>query len=179
MKPAEAVLELDGKIVAAVLRIRADGAELYADAEQNRVILAPNGVNATWKRRTSADDNALVATMDVFGGYYKPGKSLDYWLSLFGLGTSKDIVATVDGIEVPAKWTFSSKTGVLTGQAKAVIDRRTVTAKFMAVILPGWIDCGCGDELPVRPFATGTFYYSSRVSGFSTPSSLEFDLHAK
>ncbi|MBR3223188.1 MAG: hypothetical protein IKF72_13285 [Kiritimatiellae bacterium] len=165
--------------LAAVLRIRADGAELYADAEQNRVILAPDGVNATWKRTTSADDNALVATMDVFGGYYEPGRSLDDWLLLFGLGTPKDIVATVDGIEVPAKWTFSTETGVLTGQAKTVIDRRTVTAKFKAVILPGWIDCGCGDELPVRPFATGTFYYSSRVSGFSTPSSLEFDLHAQ
>ena len=53
-----------------------------------------------------------------------------------------------------------------------------MTASFKGVVLPGWLDCGCGDELPVRPFASGTFYYSSRVNGFSTPSSLAFDLNA-
>ena len=53
-----------------------------------------------------------------------------------------------------------------------------VTASFKGVILPGWLDCGCGDELPVRPFAASTFYYSNRVNGFSTPASLEFNLNA-
>ncbi len=65
-----------------------------------------------------------------------------------------------------------------TGTAKTVIDRRTVTASFRGVILPGWLDCGCGDELPVRPFAAGTLYYSNRVNGFTTPASLEFNLNA-
>ena len=68
-----------------------------------------------------------------------------------------------------AFWTFSPQTGVISGTAKTVIDRRTVTASFKGVILPGWLDCGCGDELPVRPFAAGTFYYSNRVNGFTTP----------
>ena len=81
-------------------------------------------------------------------------------------------------MEVPAVWTFSPQTGVITGTAKTVIDRRTVTASFKGVILPGWLDCGCGDELPVRPFAAGTFYYSNRVNGFTTPASLEFNLNA-
>ena len=116
--------------------------------------------------------------MSVYGGYYVPGNTLNDWLGLFGLGSEDDLVATVDGVEVPAVWKFSPATGVLTGTAKTVVDRRTVTASFKGVVLPGWLDCGCGDELPVRPFASGTFYYSSRVNGFSTPSSLAFDLNA-
>ena len=116
--------------------------------------------------------------MSIFGGYYVPGASLNDWLALFGLGTEKDLFATVDGAKAPAVWEFSPETGVITGTAKVAVGRRTVTASFKGVILPGWIDCGCGDELPVRPFASGTFYYSNRVNGFSTPASLEFDLNA-
>jgi len=164
--------------LAAVLRIRAGGETTYADEEDNRIVLSPEGTSAFWKRTTSAADNALVATMSVYGGYYVPGNTLNDWLGLFGLGSEDDLVATVDGVEVPAVWKFSPATGVLTGTAKTVVDRRTVTASFKGVVLPGWLDCGCGDELPVRPFASGTFYYSSRVNGFSTPSSLAFDLNA-
>ena len=162
----------------AVLRIQADGETLYADEEKNRVILAPEGASALWRRSTSAPDNALAATMSVYGGYYVPGGTLNDWLALFNLGGEEDLRATVDGVEVPAVWTFSPQTGVITGTAKTVIDRRTVTASFKGVVLPGWLDCGCGDELPVRPFAAGTFYYSNRVNGFTTPASLEFNLNA-
>ena len=162
----------------AVLRIQADGKTLYADSERNRIVLAPDGVSALWRRLTSAADNALEATMSVYGGYYVPDGTLNDWLALFGLGSEKDLYATVDGVVVPAVWKFSSQTGVITGKAKVAVDRRTVTATFKGVILPGWIDCGCGDEIPVRPFAAGTFYYSNKTSGFSTPASLEFDLNA-
>lgn len=163
--------------LAAVLRIRANGEQLYDDSEKVRVVLAPAGVNSVWKRTTSAADNALVATLDVFGGYYAPGNEIADWLSLFELGTADALVATVDGEEVQATWTFNEATGVLTGKAKTTIDRRTVVATFKGVVTPGWLDCGCGDdEQIVRPFATGTFFYSSRVNGFSTPSSLEFNL---
>ena len=164
--------------LAAVLRIRCDGKSTYDDEEQNRIVLSPMGVNAFWQRQTSALDNSLVATMSVYGGYFVTGKKIGDWLALFGLGKESGLVATVDGVEVPAVWKFSPTTGVITGTAKAVIDRRTVTASFKGVVLPGWIDCGCGDELPVRPFASGTFFYSSTVNGCSTPSSLAFDLHA-
>lgn len=164
--------------LAAVLRIRADGKSTYADDEKNRIVLSPAGVSAFWKRRTSAAGNALFVTMSVYGGYYVPGKTLNDWLGLFGLGTEDNLVATVDGVKVPAVWSFSSDTGVLTGKAKAVVGRRTVTASFKGVVLPGWVDCGCGDEQVVRPFASGTFYYSSLVNGFSTPASLAFDLDA-
>ena len=162
----------------AVLRIQADGRVLYTDPERNRIVLAPDGVSALWRRSTSAADNALEAAMSVFGGYYEPGLSLNKWLALFGLGTEKDLLATVDGAKASAVWKFSRETGVITGTAKGVVDRRTVTAPFKGVVLPGWIDCGCGDELPVRPFAAGTFYYSNQVNGFATPASLEFNLHA-
>ena len=162
----------------AVLRIQADGETLYADPEKNRIVLAPEGVSALWRRSTSAPDNALAATMSVYGGYYVPGGTLNDWLTLFNLGSEEDLYATVDGDVVPAVWSFSTQTGVITGTAKTVVDRRTVTASFKGVILPGWIDCGCGDELAVRPFASGTFYYSNRTNGFSTPASLEFDLNA-
>ena len=165
--------------LAAVLRIRADGEAYYADEEQNRIVLAPDGVNATWKRTTSASGNALVATMAVYGGYYIPGATLDDWLELFGLGTESDLVATVDGLDVQAIWKFSPDTGVITGTAKTVVGRRTVTANFKGVILPGWIDCGCGDDLIARPFASGTFYWSEIVNGITTPASLEFNLHAQ
>lgn len=164
--------------LAAVLRIRADGEAYYADEEQNRIVLAPEGVNATWKRTTSAPGNALEATMAVYGGYYMPGGTLDGWLDLFGLGTESDLLATVDGREVQAVWKFSPDTGVVTGTAKTVVDRRTVVADFKGVVLPGWLDCGCGDELPVRPFASGTFHWSDFVIGIGTPASLEFSLVA-
>ena len=165
--------------LAAVLRIRANGEQLYGDSEKVRVVLAPAAVNATWKRTTAAQDNALVASMDVFGGYYVPDNTLSDWLALFGLGTEDTLVATVDGKEVQATWTFNESTGILTGKAKTTIDRRTVAATFKGVVTPGWLDCGCGDEEQiVRPFATGTFFYTSRVNGFSTPSSLEFNLVA-
>ncbi len=165
--------------LAAVLRIRANGEQYYGDSETVRVVLAPAGVSATWKRTTGAADNALVATMNVYGGYYAPGNEIADWLSLFELGTEDALVATIDGEEVQATWKFNEATGVLTGKAKAVIDRRTVVATFKGVVTPGWLDCGCGDEDQiVRPFATGTFFYASRVNGFSTPSSLEFNLVA-
>ncbi len=165
--------------LAAVLRIRANGELLYDDSEKVRVVLSPTGVKSTWKRTTGAQENALVATMDVFGGYYVPGKELSDWLAIFGLGTEDSLVVTVDGEEVQATWNFNKATGVLTGKAKTKIDRRTVIASFKGVVTPGWLDCGCGDEEQVvRPFATGTFFYSSRVNGFSTPSSLEFNLVA-
>ena len=144
--------------LAAVLRIRANGEAYYTDDEQNRIVLAPEGVSATWKRTTTAPGNALVATLSVYGGYYVPGGTLDSWLELFGLGTESDLVATVDGLDVQAIWKFSPETGVLTGTAKTVVNRRTVTASFKGVILPGWLDCGCGDDLVTRPFASGTFY---------------------
>lgn len=162
--------------LAAVLRIQADGQMLYTDEEKVRVVLAPEGSSAIWKRTTSAMDHSLVTTMNVYGGYYVPGGTLNDWLDLFGLGTEADLVATVDGEQVPAVWKFSSATGVLTGTAKTTIDRRTVTATFKGVILPGWLDCGCGDGFIVRPFASGTFYYSNRLNGISTPASLEFTL---
>lgn len=162
--------------LAAVLRIQADGASLYMDEEKVRVVLAPAGVSSIWRRTTSALDHALVATMNVYGGYYVPGGTLNDWLALFNLGTEANLIATVDGEIVPAVWKFSSATGVLTGTAKTTIDRRTVTATFKGVILPGWNDCGCGDELIVRPFASGTFYYANRLNGISTPASLEFNL---
>ena len=164
--------------LAAVLRIRANGEAYYTDDEQNRIVLAPEGVSATWKRTTSAPGNALVATLAVYGGYYVPGGTLDGWLALFGLGTESDLVATVDGLDVQAIWKFSPETGVLTGTAKTVVNRRTVTASFKGVILPGWLDCGCGDDLIARPFASGTFYWSEFVNGITTPASLEFNLNA-
>lgn len=164
--------------LAAVLRIRANGEAYYTDDEQNRIVLAPEGVSATWKRTTSAPGNALVATLAVYGGYYVPGGTLDSWLALFGLGTESDLVATVDGLDVQAIWKFSPETGVLTGTAKTVVNRRTVTASFKGVILPGWLDCGCGDDLVTRPFASGTFYWSEFVNGITTPASLEFNLNA-
>lgn len=164
--------------LAAVLRIRADGAAYYADEEQNRIVLAPAGVSATWKRTTSVPGNALVATMAVYGGYYVLGGTLGDWLALFGLGAESDLVATVDGSDVQAIWKFAPDTGVITGTAKTVVDRRTVTASFKGVILPGWIDCGCGDDLIARPFASGTFYWSEFVNGITTPASLEFNLNA-
>ena len=67
---------------------------------------------------------------------------------------------------------------MITGTAKTVINQHSMTASFKGVNLPDWLDCGCGDELPVRPFAAGTFYYSNRVNGFTTPASLEFNLNA-
>ena len=164
--------------LAAVLRIRANGEAYYTDDEQNRIVLAPEGVSATWKRTTTAPGNALVATLSVYGGYYVPGGTLDSWLELFGLGTESDLVATVDGLDVQAIWKFSPETGVLTGTAKTVVNRRTVTASFKGVILPGWLDCGCGDDLVTRPFASGTFYWSEFVNGITTPASLEFNLNA-
>ena len=164
--------------LAAVLRIRANGEAYYTDDEQNRIVLAPEGVSATWKRTTSAPGNALVATLAVYGGYYVPGGTLDSWLALFGLGTESDLVATVDGLDEQAIWKFSPETGVLTGTAKTVVNRRTVTASFKGVILPGWLDCGCGDDLVTRPFASGTFYWSEFVNGITTPASLEFNLNA-
>ena len=165
--------------LAAVLRIRANGEATYTDDEQNRIVLAPEGVSATWKRTTSAPGNALVATLAVYGGYYVPGGTLDDWLALFELGTESDLVAAVDGSDVQAIWKFSSDTGVLTGTAKTVVDRRTVTASFKGVILPGWLDCGCGDDLVTRPFASGTFYWSEFVNGITTPASLELNLNAQ
>ena len=120
-----------------------------------------------------------MATLAVYDGYYVPGGTLDGWLALFELGTESDLVATVDGVDVQAIWKFSSDTGVLTGTAKTVVDRRTVTASFKGIVLPGWIDCGCGDDLVTRPFASGTFYWSEFVNGITTPASLEFNLNAQ
>ena len=53
-----------------------------------------------------------------------------------------------------------------------------LTVKEKSRPYSGWLDCGCGDDLVTRPFASGTFYWSEFVNGINTPASLEFNLNA-
>lgn len=63
---------------------------------------------------------------------------------------------------------FNATTAVFSGKATIVFEDGTSTSgAYKGVLTPGWLDCGCGDELEVRPFGSGTFYWTDRVNGKS------------
>lgn len=152
----------------ALLRIRANGASLYSDSETAAVILSANGISAQWSHHEPK--SSFESMLDVYGGYYDKSLGEDGYFRLFGLhGT----VLVIDGVPVEAKYRLTKNTGMFSGSANLTrLDGSVVPGKFMGVLLPGWIDCNCGDSVIERPFASGAFIYKENGTTQSVPADL-------
>ena len=168
--------------LALVLRVRAGGADLYADEQELRIIRAAEGAAQLWIRHASGD--AFETAFDVYGGWFATGKTVAQWLALYGLS---EAAPAVDGIETAGKYSYSKTTGKINGTLKNVTladGTFVASGKFAGVLLPGWVDCGCGEEeypgqYIERPFASGSFRYTVKEGTKKITVSVPFDLIAK
>lgn len=89
--------------------------------------------------------------------------------------SSGKIVVENDNPSLPLTLRLNRVTGIVTGTAKAQFaSGAPVKLTVRGVVLPGWVDCGCGDTAPVvRPIVSATAYFKdsqgrSRIArGFS------------
>ena len=165
--------------VALVLRIQANASTLYRDELTVRVVRAPLGFTGSWNHTVSGD--TFAAELEVYGGYYVKSTKVDAWLSLYGLSSTE---ATLSGEATSIAWKLAS-TGLVSGSGKVTLEDGTVVSGTMkGVMLPGWIDCGCVEEeyegeYVERPFASGSFYYKTRIGKKTVTASLPYDVIAK
>ena len=68
-------------VFTALLRIQANGAQLYADSATARIVMADPGVVPYW----SVSEKGLVRSgpIDVYGGWYLQGTSVPEWMEMF------------------------------------------------------------------------------------------------
>jgi hypothetical protein len=105
-------------------------------------------------------------------------------VSMYGTATNLplvDLAVTEKTLKIPARGvnptkatlTLNKTTGIVKGTFKIPFVNgagkvQTVTATYSGVLLPGWTgDCGCSDdgaELPEKPFAMGSFYFSDKAA---------------
>ena len=83
------------------------------------------------------------------------------------VGTTGRVTVTGGDASIPARFSISRTTGVVTGTIYASFENgRKVRLSVRGVVLPGWTDCGCTEELSFeRPFISAAAYYKDRVGG--------------
>lgn len=114
--------------------------------------------------RLSRDLEFRMSVDDVVSERY--GEATDCSSAALRAGSGFDIVSAHGPVKLTS---YSKSAGVLSGTAAIRFEGKTVSGNFRAVVMPGWIDCGCGQEIPIRPFAAGTFWFSDyrRIDGES------------
>lgn len=76
------------------------------------------------------------------------------------VSTSRNIVVKNDNASLPATLRINGTTGIVKGTAKAQFANGVVRLNVRGVILPGWVDCGCGETAQVvRPIVSATAYF--------------------
>jgi hypothetical protein len=168
----------------AILSIRSGAEKTWnnaADVAKIQVIRSNDGVFAM---HYTYSTDTLVA-MNAWGGYYVRGIAPTILTNVFSLSNELDLkingvvlsrllaseetIANEDS-KVPVKFKFSKKTGEFSGKATINIEGKgSVSGTFKGALLPGWIDCGCGDEVVVRPFGSGVFYWKNKNTVESCP----------
>lgn len=179
---------------AILVRVRKDAAKTYKTAPE--VVLAADSVKPYWISTTKiqklevyggvfernldfasccqeyyaketfkiACDTQWFANSQLYGAI---AKTTTGFATVSSLGR-----VTITGVssDLPAKFSIARSTGIVTGSVYVQFaGGRKVRLTVKGVVLPGWTDCGCGDE-PVteRPFISGTAYYKDRVGSKST-----------
>ena len=125
---------------------------------------------------------SVLMLFEVYGGYWEKNTTPLEICGLFDLSTAigvsiggeavGEVTATKSGFSFAkggaiTSFKYTKATGVFTGAA--TLDG--VKGKISGILLPGWIDCHCGDPVIERPYGSGTFY----ANGVSLP----VDLNAK
>lgn len=205
--------------LAATLRIRREAERLHLDEERLRVVLPVEDVLPLWRHdeKTLAHETELA----VYGSWFAKGLTVAQWMEAFDLGDTAELVfdtsrlapsethgaalAPDPTVLVASGVTFkpavkvsgltfsvSRYTGVFCGSAKlSFADGRTVSGTYRGVLLPGWLDCGCGldpedqgdgvdpndpTRYIVRPFASGAFVFRDTVGGRSVNRGLPVEI---
>lgn len=182
-----------------LVRVRKDAAKTYKTAPE--VVLAVDSVHPYWIETTKIQKLGVYGgcferNLDFASccqEYYSK-ETFDIvcdtqWFAnsqLYGAidktTTGSATVSTVGRVTVtggtadlPAKFSIARSTGIVTGSVYAQFaGGRKVRLTVKGVVLPGWTDCGCGDQ-PVteRPFISAAAYYKDRVGSKSTERGFE------
>ena len=160
------------------------------DTSKLQVITASKSTTAFYYAYASGN----TSMFDIWGGYYVQNISPAVLCDTFNLNRNVDF--TISGEKVASltasdktfdyendvkgyKFKFIRKTGIFSGKANAVVEGgTTVSGKFEGVLLPGWIDCGCGNDIVVLPFGSGTFYWKQKINGKSVIQSCPVHINA-
>ena len=70
------------------------------------------------------------------------------------------VVAATGSLKISS---YASKTGLVKGKGKLKFRDKTVNGGFAGIVMPGWIDCQCGEGFVERPFAAGSFWFTDYV----------------
>ena len=76
---------------------------------------------------------------------------------------------------------FNPQTGIFCGAAKLTYEndegkKKMSVGYYRGVLLPGWIDCNCGHNIPLRPYGSGTFYFKDTINKKTANRSFSVDL---
>ena len=165
---------------AAEFVFKPNAAATWGDEGNMDTVFAPAGIHACHLYRKGS--TATRTLFDVYGGYWKKNATPLEICELFELQPTLDVVAAGEKVgELMAtrsgfgfakggaitSFRYTKSTGVFAGSATL----GGVSGKLSGILLPGWIDCHCGEPVTERPYASGTFY----ANGMSMP----LDLVAK
>lgn len=186
------------------MRMEAHGCELYSDENLVRVVLAPADMEAFWSHFGNTWSHE--GSMAVYGGWYNPRLSPLDLMALFDFSPLVSLEIDADGAAAserhgevmsvdsavleagPRRFNIRARvgrvsfscamgTGVFSGSAGITFaNGRRITGSIRGVLLPGWLDCGCGDELVVRPFGSGMLVFKDTIGGRSVTRSLPVNL---
>lgn len=167
--------------------------ETPSDSLNLPTVKAVDGTYAFWRTTKPIQQ---ITFHDVYGAYFETGSSPVELCERFGLeneftfnvcqseaidserwgpvlrwpafsctaSAKKFVINHGDG---KPKLTYTAKSGILSGSGKVEFEGKSVNGTFEGVVLPGWIDCHCGEGFVERPFAAGAFWFTDyvRISG--------------
>lgn len=171
----------------AAIKISADAATLYAEADDHQTVSAADGVIPTLVHYAKETTNGCYAVVyDAYGSFYdtqeniaacardpeRYGESELYLQDDDGACIPVAVDIGANSISLPRgadnpsslKLTFNRTTGVVSGSFKFVPEgaAKAVTATYKGVLLPGWGACSvCGHFF--RPLMTGSYWYSDKI----------------
>ncbi len=189
--------------LSAMLRIAADGKTLWASDETARIVSADAGSAPFWRRagRAAPGDFPLQAYGSWFPANASPLSILrefeldgtvalqtgaeSAWSEKHGAGASGPaavLEAGARGFSISSRadlraFSYNRRTGTFSGTGIIRFeDGRTASGTLRGILIPGWIDCGCGDEQIVLPFGAGLFCWRDTAGGKSVRRSVSATL---
>ena len=176
----------------AYLKIKPNAADTWENPQSSidiPAVFAVDGTKVYSVARTAVGNEILFH--DVYGSYFRGSETPAQLCSLFGLSDQLELTTGIEGV-VSERYGRAVKWPTATLQAKgasfAIIEPSSSlkgknsrasgivkfkdviefengrrTCLFSGVIMPGWVDCNCGEGFIERPFAAGSLYYTDYV----------------
>lgn len=84
------------------------------------------------------------------------------------------LLAPIEGLS----FAFSPMTGVFSGKTRVVYGNgKSITGYYRGILIPGWIDCGCGlENVVIRPLGSGVLKFRDKIGRKMVIRSVAVDL---